>query len=1203
MNEREKLSLLIKLASPEEILSWSRGEVTEPETINYRTQRAEKDGLFDEKIFGPEKDYHCFCGKYRKIRYKGIVCDKCGVEVTKAIVRRERMGHIGLASPVTHIWFLRSVPSRLGLVFNLTLSDLEKIIYFSSFIIIKVHKEAKEELEKELAKEYEKKSKSSVSKQEKESFKQNFDETKKELDLVRPGQILSSAEHHSLSLKYGKIFESGIGAEALYNLAKGIDLEKVKNELEKEIETNLVDQDKIQRRLKLFKSLIRAKIRPEWMFLTVLPVIPPDLRPIVQLDEGRHASADVNDLYRRLINRNNRLKYLLEIGAPEIIVRNEKRMLQEAVDALIDNSMRKTQAAAISKAQKRPLRSLADMLKGKQGRFRKNLLGKRVDYSGRSVIVVGPELKFDECGLPKHMCLEIYRPFVISKLIQKGFAYNIKGANRLIEEGKDEVWEVLEDLIKDSYVLLNRAPTLHRLGIQAFKPILIEGKAIRIHPMVCHGFNADFDGDQMAVHLPLSDESQREAKNLIASVNNLTKPGTGEPIVNPQQDIVLGCYWLTNMIEGGKGEGRAFSDFAEAYAAYEKGIVGLQSKIKVRIKNELKETSLGRIIFNQVFPDSFGFINQQVSQKTLSDIVKNIITHYGKETAAEILDKIKTLGFRYATLSGISFSMDDVKVPKEKPEIIEKAKQEAEKIEENYKKELLSFHERFDLLIELWQEASQKINSLVSSSLDPSGSIHFMVNSGARGKWPQVFQMAGLKGLVTNPAGRVIELPAIASYKEGLKVLEYFISTHGARKGTADTALKTAVAGYLTRKLVDAAQSVVVVEKDCGDTEGFLVRRAESENYGRKIKERIFGRFLAKDLADQKGKILFKKGHLISFDDAETIDNSGVGELVIRSPLTCKTQRGVCQTCYGYELGRNILIDLGEAVGIVAAQSIGEPGTQLTMRTFHFGGVASKEDITLGLPQIIEIFETQLPSNPAVVAEEEGEIYDIQENEREIIIKIKLAIKGKKKEDIKEYVVPAKKVILVKKGDKVKPGDRLSVGIVNVKHLFKLAGREETQRYILNEIERIYLSQGAPINEKHIEIIVRQLFSRVEIFDEGETDFNKGDIIEEAELFEENEKAKKLGKKQAKGKKTLLGISKVALSSSGFLSAASFQETAKIFINASLAGKEDKLLGLKENVIIGKLIPAGTGFRKEDIKETSALREEKTELQEAREER
>ena len=665
----------------------------------------------------------------------------------------------------------------------------------------------------------------------------------------------------------------------------------------------------------------------------------------------------------------------------------------------------------------------------------------------------------------------------------------------------------------------------------------------------------------------------------------------------------MGCYWLTNMIEGGKGEGRAFSDFAEAYAAYEKGIVGLQSKIKVRIKNELKETSLGRIIFNQVFPDSFGFINQQVSQKTLSDIVKKIITHYGKETAAEILDKIKTLGFRYATLSGISFSMDDVKVPKEKPEIIEKAKQEAEKIEENYKKELLSFHERFDLLIELWQEASQKINSLVSSSLDPSGSIHFMVNSGARGKWPQVFQMAGLKGLVTNPAGRVIELPAIASYKEGLKVLEYFISTHGARKGTADTALKTAVAGYLTRKLVDAAQSVVVVEKDCGDTEGFLVRRAESENYGRKIKERIFGRFLAKDLADQKGKILFKKGHLISFDDAETIDNSGVGELVIRSPLTCKTQRGVCQTCYGYELGRNILIDLGEAVGIVAAQSIGEPGTQLTMRTFHFGGVASKEDITLGLPQIIEIFETQLPSNPAVVAEEEGEIYDIQENEREIIIKIKLAIKGKKKEDIKEYVVPAKKVILVKKGDKVKPGDRLSVGIVNVKHLFKLAGREETQRYILNEIERIYLSQGAPINEKHIEIIVRQLFSRVEILDEGETDFNKGDIIEEAELFEENEKAKKLGKKQAKGKKTLLGISKVALSSSGFLSAASFQETAKIFINASLAGKEDKLLGLKENVIIGKLIPAGTGFRKEDIKETSALREEKTELQEAREER
>ena len=1200
-------SISIRLASPEKILSWSRGEVTKPETINYRTQRAEKDGLFDERIFGPERDYECYCGKYRRIRYKGIVCDKCGVEVTRSIVRRERMGHIKLASPVSHIWFMRGVPSRIGLVLDLSIPELERVIYFAGYIITKVDEKAKEEALHELEKEFKSKQKKAQEKEKgKTSLKEAWDAARKELDSIRLKRVLSEIEYHRLSLRWGEVFEAGIGAEALWRLSKDANVPQMRKELAKELEEveNPQAKKKIIKRLSLIKALERSGTRPEWMFLTVIPISPPALRPMVQLEGGRHATSDVNDLYRRVINRNNRLKKLLDLKAPEVIVRNEKRMLQEAVDALLDNSIRRGPGAATSQAQKRPLRSLADMLKGKQGRFRQNLLGKRVDYSGRSVIVVGPELKLHQCGLPKHMALELFRPFVINKLIQVGFAHNIRSANHLIDEATPDVWAILEEVIYGKYVLLNRAPTLHRLGIQAFQPVLIEGNAIQIHPMVCQAFNADFDGDQMAVHVPLTEEAQKEAAGIMAATKNLLKPGTGDPTVTPSQDMVIGCYWLTKLRDKARGEGKIFSNPNEAILAYDYGVLDLKARVKVRATLNQKyrkfeggifETSVGRLLFNSVLPDAFEFINEDIRKKTLEKIVARLIIEYGTDQVAPILDKIKAFGYRYATASGISWGMDDLKVPEQKKEIIKQAEEEARKVEEQYNEGLLTDEERYDKIISIWGEVKRKVDEMVPKLLAEEGPIHLMVSSAARGTWTQVTQMTGMKGLVRNPAGRTIELPILSSYKEGLNVLEYFISTHGARKGTADTALKTAHAGYLTRRLVDVAQELIIREENCKDTSGLRITKEEVEEYGKAFASRIFGRVLVQDakgggtLPDGKaGKTLFKKGHLLSHEDAEKIEKAGIEQVTVRSPITCQTIRGICRTCYGYDLGSNAIVKMGEAVGIVAAQAIGEPGTQLTMRTFHVGGVAGASDITMGLPRVEEIFELRAPKNAAVLSDVGGTVIEIGDKGREKVVKILLNAGGKKKtparaggEETKEFVIPFGRTLTVSMGKEVMKGEALSEGAIDIKELFQLSGFKAAQNYVISEVGKIYALQGASINDKHVEVIVRQMFSRIRIKDSGDTRFAIGDVVEKGEFMEENEKVSARGAKPAEGGGLVMGITKTALSTSSFLAAASFQETTRVLITSALDAKEDKLHGLKENVIIGRLIPAGTGFRKD----------------------
>lgn len=1198
-------SIILKIASPERVLAWSRGEVTKPETINYRTQRAEKDGLFDERIFGPEKDYECYCGKYRRVRYKGIICDKCGVEVTRSIVRRERMGHIALASPVAHIWFLRGVPSRIGLLFDLTLPDLERIIYFASYIIIKVDEQTRAQRLSELEKEYKQKSKAVSKKEETSRLKDAYEKTKAELEGLKPLQVISEVEYHRLSLKYADLFEAGIGAEALQRLAREIDLQKLKKDLETRFEEGEAQEKrKILRRLSLVKGFLRANIRPEWMFITMIPVTPPALRPMVPLDGGRHATSDANDLYRRVINRNNRLKKLLELSAPEVIVRNEKRMLQEAVDALFDNSIRRGHAAVTSQAQKRPLKSLADALRGKQGRFRQNLLGKRVDYSGRSVIVVGPELKLHQCGLPKHMALELFRPLVISRLILQGLAHNIRGANKMIDEPTPDVWAALEEVIENKFVLLNRAPTLHRLGIQAFQPILVEGNAIQVHPLVCQAYNADFDGDQMAVHVPLTREAQKEAEELMWSIKNLTKPGSGEPIVNPTQDMVLGIFWLTRTVLGAKGEAGIFSSPNEAILAYEFGAVDLRAKIKVAATDTEKyrhaspeganffETSVGRLLFNSALPDDFAFINREVGKKDLGQIVSMLIARYGREALPPILDKIKDFGFKYATVSGVSWGMDDLKVPEEKKGIIAEARLKEAEVDEQYADGLLTNEDRYKKVVEIWNGVMQKVNDLVPKTLENMGSVYNMVSSAARGTWAQVAQMAGMKGLVRNPAGRIIELPIISNYKEGLGVLEYFIATHGARKGTADTALKTSVAGHLTRRLVDVAQDVIVCEEDCKDAEGIKITRKDSEDYGRGLANRIFGRVLAHDVKDKHGKTIFKKGGLLTFDDAELIEKAEIDEVYMRSPLTCRVPRGICQYCYGYDLGTNELVRMGEAVGVVAAQAIGEPGTQLTMRTFHTGGVATGGDITLGLPRVEELFEMRTPSNPAMLSEYEGTVLEIKEENRDKIIKILIEESDKKtkKEETKEYRVPFGRAILVANGSRVSKGTRLSDGPVDLREFFGLAGKEAAQNYIIFGISYIYASQGSSTNFKHIELIVRQMFSRVRIMDPGDTSLSVGDVVESSEVLEANSKLPK-NAKPAKAELHPLGITRSALASSSFLAAASFQETTRVLISAALEGKEDRLRGLKENVIIGHIIPAGTGFRKDFGEDIYALPE------------
>lgn len=1194
MRVQDLESIRIKLASPDDVLNWSHGEVIKPETINYRTQRPEKDGLFCEKIFGPTKDYECYCGKYKRIRYKGIVCDRCGVEVTKAQTRRERMGHIKLASPCSHIWFLRGVPSRIGIVLDIPMKELEKVIYFASYIITSCDEEARKKVLAEIDKEYETKLRTKNGKQKAGDLKAAREAAKEEVLSLKPLKTLSEIDYHELSLKYGEVFDAETGAEVLRNIFQKINLKKEIEKLKKEIEgVQSVSRRKILTRIRLFKGMIKSGIKPEWMFLTVLPVLPPDLRPMVQLDGGRYASSDLNDLYRRVINRNNRLKYLLEIGAPEVIVRNEKRMLQEAVDALIDNGMRKGTVTTATTGGKRLLKSLADILKGKQGRFRQNLLGKRVDYSGRSVIVVGPELKLNEAGIPKKMALELFKPFVIKKLLDKELVYNVRLASRMIEEEGDEVWASLEEVVKDKLVLLNRAPTLHRLGIQAFYPKLIEGESVRIHPTVCKSFNADFDGDQMAVHLPLSEKAQQEAREIMLSALNLLKPATGTPIVTLYQDIVLGCYYLTRIKEGAKGEGKIFSSREETLLANEFNEIDLQACIKIKEPKGLVETTAGRIIFNEALPEDYSFQNSLIKVKDLEKIIRNIIDKYGIEKAKEILDKIKELGFEYSTWSGISWGMDDLTVPSEKKEIIAQAEKEIEEIESHFKKGFLSKEEKSSKVIEVWGKVKTRIEELVPETLPKDGSVFQIIDSGAKGSWGQPVQMSGMKGLVINPAGQIIELPVKSSFKEGFDILEYFISTHGARKGTADTALRTSTAGYLTRRLVDVAHEIIVMEEDCKDKEGFILYKKESEELGQNFIYKILGR-----VSLEKIRGVCKEGEIIDWEKAEKINPSSLKEIRVRSPLSCKSLRGVCQKCYGWDLGKNDLVKLGEAVGVVAAQSIGEPGTQLTMRTFHTGGVAGGGDITMGLPRVQEIFEARVPGGKAEISGVEGKVIEITKD-RIVRIKVEsgkeeaksssivLSSKKKKKEtgEIVEYKIPEKAALWVSLGEKVKEGQQLCEGSLDLKELFKLAGEEKTKRYIINEIQKIYVSQGAIIHDKHIEVICRQVFSRIRVKEAGDSPFFAGEFIEKARFLEENSRIKKEKQKPAKGKSVLLGISRVALTTESFLSSASFQETSRVLIKASLEGKEDKLRGLKENVIIGKIIPAGTGFRKEEKRE------------------
>ena len=1175
-------SIRLRLASPDDILNWSHGEVTKPETINYRTQRYERDGLFCEKIFGPAKDWECYCGKYKKIRYKGIICDKCGVEVTRSIVRRERMGHIKLAVPVSHIWFLRGVPSKIGLALGMSTQDLEKVVYFASYVVMEVNEEARREALGRLEAEFkgkQKKTKGEEGEKSAEDLKDAYQISREELKNLKKFQILSEVEYFNLSMKYAHVFRAGIGAEAVRKLLEEMDfdaeIEKIKKQLGDDKSS---DKKRLLKRLKLFQGMRQSGIRPEWMFPTAVPVIPPDLRPMVQLDGGRFATSDLNDLYRRIINRNNRLKKLIEIGAPEVIARNEKRMLQEAVDALFDNSARRGQTSvAASTGQRRALRSLADMLKGKQVRFRQNLLGKRVDYSGRSVIVVGSQLGLRQCGLPKKMALELFKPFIINKLIEREHAHNVRSAGKMVEFEAEEAYEMLDEIIEHHYVLLNRAPTLHRLSIQAFQPVLIEGKAIQIHPMVCAAFNADFDGDQMAVHVPLTSEARREASDIMLSASNLLKPASGEPITIPSQDMVLGCYYMTHIVEGLKGEGKIFASPEEAVIAYNFGKADLRAKVKVKIGEEIVETSPGRILFNEIIPKELGFINQEMDKGKLREIVGRCLEIAGSERTAKFVDDLKNLSFAIVTHSGMSWGMDDLIVPAKKKEILEETEKQVGVIDKQFEMGLLTAQERKNRVIEIWNEAKNKITQIIRESLDKEGPVYSMVYSKARGTEAVVVQMTGMKGLVAGPTGETIELPVKSSFKEGFNVLEYFISTHGARKGMADTALRTATAGYLTRRLVDVAQDVVVREADCRDKEGAYLYREDSDVVGISFASRLRGRVLVEDVSDSAGKAIAKKGEAISKEKALEIEKKGVDKVKIRSVVTCKTRRGICQTCYGLDLGRNELVQIGQAVGIVAAQAIGEPGTQLTMRTFHIGGVAGT-DITQGLPRVDEIFEARPPKGEAAVCEIDGRVAKIEETEKEKIMRIEQE-GTKKKKETREYVVPGVMSLSVKEGELVARGQVLSEGHIDLKKLFKIEGRDAVHRYVIKEVQEIYSAQGEGINDKHIEIIIRQMLSRVRILDPGDTDLLPGDIVEEVQFLEANEVAKKQKKNVATAERLLLGISKVALSTESFLSAASFQETAKVLINAAVTGKEDKLRGLKENVIIGKLIPAGTGFR------------------------
>ncbi|MBE3591278.1 MAG: DNA-directed RNA polymerase subunit beta' [Firmicutes bacterium] len=1125
-------ALYIGLASPDKIREWSRGEVKKPETINYRTLKPEREGLFCEKIFGPTKDWECHCGKYKRVRYKGIVCDRCGVEVTRSSVRRERMGHIELAAPVSHIWYFKGIPSRMGLLLDMSPRSLEKVLYFASYIVLDPG----------------------------------------ETPLMER-QLLTDAEYREYREKYGNAFRAGMGAEAIKELLERMDLDELAEELRHEIRHSSGQRRmRAVRRLEVVEAFRKSGNRPEWMILEVIPVIPPDLRPMVQLDGGRFATSDLNDLYRRVINRNNRLKRLLDLGAPDIIVRNEKRMLQEAVDALIDNGRR---GRPVTGPGNRPLKSLSDMLKGKQGRFRQNLLGKRVDYSGRSVIVVGPHLKMHQCGLPKEMALELFKPFVMKRLVELGYAHNIKSAKRMVERARDEVWDVLEEVIKEHPVLLNRAPTLHRLGIQAFEPVLVEGRAIQIHPLVCTAYNADFDGDQMAVHVPLSAEAQAEARILMMATNNILNPKDGAPVVTPTQDMVMGAYYLTMEKDGVKGEGSVFASPEEAILAYDTGAVALHAKVQVRLEPEKPrvETTVGRVIFNESLPKELRFINKVVDRKELGRIVADCYRLLGAAGTVKMLDGIKELGFHYATRAGVSIGVTDLDVDIDKAEILQKAEAQVEQIETQYRRGLLTAQERYDRVVAIWNQAKDELQQRLVEALDRFNPVYMMATSGARGNMAQITQLAGMRGLMVDPSGRTIELPVKASFREGLTVLEYFTSTHGARKGLADTALRTADSGYLTRRLVDVAQDVIVREEDCGTTSGVKVRAiTDGMEEIESLRDRIVGRVALHDIADPRtGEVIVRGDEMIDETAAERIVEAGITEVEIRSVLACRSRYGVCAKCYGRNLATGKLVDVGEAVGIIAAQSIGEPGTQLTMRTFHTGGVAG-DDITQGLPRVEELFEARKPKGQAVISEVDG-VAEIVENRGRREVRIV-------QEDgtYQAYTVPFGARIRVRSGDRVEAGDELTEGSVNPHDILKIKGVRGVQQYILQEVQRVYRLQGVDINDKHIEIIIRQMLRKVKVEDAGDTDLLPGGLVDMFELEEANAKVREEGGEPAVAKPVLLGITKASLATDSFLSAASFQETTRVLTEASTKGKRDPLLGLKENVIIGKLIPAGTGM-------------------------
>ncbi len=1141
----------IGLASDEKVREWSKGEVKKPETINYRTLKPEKDGLFCEKIFGPTKDWECHCGKYKRVRYKGIICDRCGVEVTKSKVRRERMGHIELAAPVAHIWYFKGIPSRIALMLDISPRSLEKVIYFASYIVVD-----------------------------------------KGTSGLTKCQILNEKEYHEAEEKYGKgSFKAKMGAEAIKELLREVDVEKLATKLKKEIEKSSEQKKaKLVKRLDTVESFRTSGNNPEWMIMNVVPVIPPELRPMVQLDGGRFATSDLNDLYRRVINRNNRLKRLLELGAPEIIVRNEKRMLQESVDALIDNGRR---GRPVTGAGNRPLKSLSDMLKGKQGRFRQNLLGKRVDYSGRSVIVVGPELKIYQCGLPKEMAIELFKPFVMKELVERGLAHNIKNAKRMVEKLRPEVWDILEEVIQDHPVMLNRAPTLHRLGIQAFEPVLVEGRAIKLHPLVCTAFNADFDGDQMAVHVPLSPEAQAEARYLMLSVNNLLKPQDGKPVTVPTQDMILGSYYLTMETNGEKGEGMYFKDEDEALLAYYNGDLGLHAKIKIRrtkqIGDELKtktiETTVGRIIYNAEIPQDLGFVDRTdpekafdleidfpVMKKNLGTIIAKCIDKHGLNVAAELLDYIKSLGFKYSTKGAITVSVADVAVPESKKEILSNSEKQVDEIGKQFKRGLITEDERYASIIKVWEKATSDVTEAMKDNFDDLNPIYMMAQSGARGNMNQLRQIAGMRGLMANTSGKAVEIPIKSCFREGLDVLEYFISSHGARKGLADTALRTADSGYLTRRLVDVSQDIIVRETDCGSTEGIEIEDIKDGNQIiEKLHERLVGRYALHDIVDPTtNEIIVDTNTLISSDIADKIISAGITKVEVRSVLGCKCKHGVCAKCYGMGLATRKEVNIGEAVGIIAAQSIGEPGTQLTMRTFHTGGVAGG-DITQGLPRVEELFEARKPKGLAVISEIDGTV-KIQD------VKKRKEITVTSKENSKTYTISFGSKLKVKEGDEIKAGDPLTEGSINPNEILTIKGPEGVYKYLTAEVQKVYRNQGVDINDKHIEVIGRQMLKKIKVEDVGDTAMVAGSLMDVNEFNEENGKVKAEGKAVATGKRLLLGITKASLATESFLSAASFQETTRVLTEAAIKGKKDELIGLKENVIIGKLIPAGTGM-------------------------